>query len=122
MRCGAGPLVVMAAVFWTQCVLLNGVDARKERKKPKEATPQQTETLNATISNSEEVGGSVKVVTSFTLISDLSSPGSVDPSGLPGSVEPSSSSGCVEPSASPGSVEPSGTAGSEPRGEEPSRN
>lgn len=64
MRCGAGPLVVMAAVFWTQCVLLNGVDAKKERKKPKE--PQQTETLNATISNSEEVGGSIKVVISLT--------------------------------------------------------
>lgn len=61
MRCGAGPLLVMAAVFWTQCVLLSGVDAKKERKKVKEATPQQTETLNATISNSEEVGGGIKV-------------------------------------------------------------
>lgn len=78
MRCGAGPLVVMAAVFWTQCVLLDGVDAKKERRKPKEATPQQTETLNATISNSEEVGGGVKVVMSFTHISHFDSfpPGS----------------------------------------------
>lgn len=67
MRCGAGPLVVMAAVFWTQCVLLHGVDARKERKKPKEAAPQQTETLNATMSNSEEVGGSIKVEASWVL-------------------------------------------------------
>lgn len=65
MRCGARPLVVMAAVFWTQCFLLNGADAKRERKKAKEAAPQQTETLNATISNSEEVGGGVKVVMSF---------------------------------------------------------
>lgn len=71
MRCGAGPLVLMAAVFWTQCVLLHGVDAKKERKKAKEAAPQQTETLNATISNSEEVGGSIKVVTHFPRISDF---------------------------------------------------
>lgn len=63
MWCGAGPLAVVAAVFWTQCVLLDGVDAKKERKRPKEATPQHTETYNATLSNSEEVGGSPKVVT-----------------------------------------------------------
>lgn len=69
MRCGAGPLVVMAALFWTQWVLLNGVEAKKERKKPKE--PQQTEALNATVSNSEEVGGGVKVAMSFTHLSDL---------------------------------------------------
>lgn len=62
MRCGAGPLAVLAAVFWTQCVLLDGVDAKKERKRPKEATPQHTETYNATLSNSEEVGGGVKVI------------------------------------------------------------
>lgn len=73
MRCGAGPLVLMAAVFWTQCVLLHGVDAKKERKKAKEAAPQQTETLNATISNSEEVSGSIKVVTHFPRISDFDS-------------------------------------------------
>lgn len=63
MRCGAGPLAVVAAVFWTQCVLLDGVDAKKERKRPKEATPQHTETYNATLSNSEELDGSIKVVT-----------------------------------------------------------
>lgn len=64
MWCGAGPLAVVAVVvFWTQCVLLDGVDAKKERKRPKEATPQHTEAFNATLSNSEEVGGSVKVVT-----------------------------------------------------------
>lgn len=63
MWCGAGPLAVVAVVvFWTQCVLLDGVDAKKERKRPKEATPQHTEAFNATLSNSEEVGGSVKVV------------------------------------------------------------
>lgn len=61
MWCAAGPLAVVAVVFWTQCVLLDGVDAKKERKRPKEATPQHTETLNATLSNSEEVGGSIKV-------------------------------------------------------------
>lgn len=61
MWCGAGPLAVVAAVLWTQCVLLDGVDAKKERKKLKEAPPQQTETYNATFSNSEEVGGSAKV-------------------------------------------------------------
>lgn len=66
MRCGAGPLVLMAALFWTQCLLLHGVDAKKERKRAKEAAPQQTETLNATVSNSEEVGGSIKVVTHFS--------------------------------------------------------
>lgn len=81
MRCGAGPLVLMAAVFWTQCVLLHGVDARKERKKAKEAAPQQTETLNATVSNSEEVGGSIKVVTRLPPVSDFDS-------GSPGSAEP----------------------------------
>lgn len=67
MRCGARPLVVMAAVFWTQSVLLDGVDAKKDRKRTKEASPQRTETLNATISNSEEVGGGgIKVGKSFT--------------------------------------------------------
>ena len=65
MWCGAGPLAVVAAVFWTQCVLLDGVDAKKERKRLKEATPQHTETYNATLSNSEEVGGSIKVVAAF---------------------------------------------------------
>lgn len=62
MRCGAGPLAVVAALFWTQCVLLSVVDARKERKRQKEATPQHTETFNSTLSNSEELGGGVKVV------------------------------------------------------------
>lgn len=65
MRCGAGPLAVVAALFWTQCVLLDGVDAKKERKRPKEATPQHTETFNSTLSNSEELGGSIKVVINF---------------------------------------------------------
>ena len=68
MWCGAGPLAVVAAVFWTQCFLLHGVDAKKERKRPKEVTPQQTETFNATMSNSEEVGGSVKVNLNINLI------------------------------------------------------
>lgn len=63
MRCRAGPLAVMAAVFWTQCVLLDGANAKKERKRPKEATPQHTEAYNATLSNSEEVGGGIKVIT-----------------------------------------------------------
>lgn len=63
MRRGAGPLAVAAVVFWTQCVLLDGVDAKKERKRPKEATPQHTETYNATLSNSEELDGSTKVET-----------------------------------------------------------
>lgn len=61
MRCGAGPLAVVAALFWTQCVLLSAVDAKKERKRLKEATPQHTETFNSTLSNSEELGGAVKV-------------------------------------------------------------
>lgn len=60
MRCG--PLTVVAAVLWTQCILLQGADARKERKRPKEVTPQQTETHNRTLSNSEEVGGGSKGV------------------------------------------------------------
>ena len=68
MWCGAGPLAVVAAVFWTQCVLLDGVEAKKERKRPKEAIPpQHTETFNTTLSNSEEVGGSIKVVTKSLL-------------------------------------------------------
>lgn len=46
---------------------MNGVDAKKERKKPKEGTPQHTETYNATVSNSEEVGGSVKVLNETSL-------------------------------------------------------
>ncbi|XP_038863517.1 adipolin-like [Salvelinus namaycush] len=57
-----GPLVVLAAVFWTQCVLLEGVDAKKERKRPKETPPQYTEAYNATLSNSEEVGESTKQI------------------------------------------------------------
>lgn len=61
MRCGAGPLAVLAAVFWTQCILLDGVEARKERKRPKEAAPQHTEAYNVTLSNSEEVVGGIKV-------------------------------------------------------------
>lgn len=61
MRCGAGPLAVVAALFWTHFVLLSVVDARKERKRQKEATPQHTETFNSTLSNSEELGGGVKV-------------------------------------------------------------
>lgn len=82
MRRGAGPLLVMAAVFWTQCVLLQGVDAKKERKKAKEATPQRTEALNATVSNSEEVGASIKVGTHATHIPDFAScsSGSEEPS------------------------------------------
>ncbi|MED6232403.1 hypothetical protein ATANTOWER_029328 [Ataeniobius toweri] len=60
MRCGAGPLAVVAAMFWTQCILLDGVVARKERKRPKEAAPQHTEAYNVTLSNSEEVGGGIK--------------------------------------------------------------
>lgn len=63
MRCGAGPLAVVAAVFWTQCVLMHGVDAKKERKKPKETMPQNTESYNATVSNSEELEGNIKVGT-----------------------------------------------------------
>ena len=61
MRVGPGPLAVLALVFWTQCVLLDGVEAKKERKRPKEAPPQHTETSNTTLSNSEEVGGIIKV-------------------------------------------------------------
>lgn len=49
-------------MLWIQCVLLHEVDARKERKRPKEAAPQHTETYNTTLSNSEEVDGSMKVV------------------------------------------------------------
>lgn len=71
MWCGAGPLAVVAAVFWTQCVLLDGVDAKKERKRPKEATPQHTETYNATLSNSEELGGSIKVVTKLSKCKEI---------------------------------------------------
>ena len=61
MRVGPGPLAVLALVFWTQCVILDGVEAKKERKRPKEAPPQHTETSNTTLSNSEEVGGIIKV-------------------------------------------------------------
>lgn len=52
---------MVAAVFWTQCILLDGVEARKERKRPKEAAPQHTESYNVTLSNSEEVSGGIKV-------------------------------------------------------------
>lgn len=59
----AGQLAVMvAAVLWTQCVPLGGLEAaKKTRKKPKETSPQQTETFNTTLSNSEEVDGSTKI-------------------------------------------------------------
>jgi len=64
MRCGAGPLAVLAVALWTlECVFLDGADAKKERKRAKEGQPQHTETLNATLSNSEEVGASIKVGT-----------------------------------------------------------
>ena len=63
-----GPLAVVAAVLWTQCVLLEGVDAKKERKRPKETNPQHTETFNATLSNSEEVGGSTKVRLEYLIV------------------------------------------------------
>lgn len=71
MRCGAGPLAVVAALFWSQCFLLSVVDARKERKRLKEATPQHTETFNSTLSNSEELGGGVKVVINSTSATSL---------------------------------------------------
>lgn len=57
-----GPLAVLAVVFWTQFVLLEGVDAKKERKRTQETPPQHTEAYNTTLSNSEEVGGSTKVM------------------------------------------------------------
>lgn len=60
---GAGALAAVAALLWIQCVHLHEADARKERKRPKEAAPQHTETYNTTLSNSEEVGGSIKVGT-----------------------------------------------------------
>lgn len=60
LKMRAWPLAVVVVVFWTQC-LLEEVDSRKERKKPKEVPPQHTEVYNTTASNSEEATGSTKV-------------------------------------------------------------
>uniref|UniRef100_A0AAV2LZA5 Uncharacterized protein n=1 Tax=Knipowitschia caucasica TaxID=637954 RepID=A0AAV2LZA5_KNICA len=60
MRCGVGPWAIAVALSWT--LILNGVQAKKERKKLKEGAPQNTENFNATVSNSEEVEGTVKAV------------------------------------------------------------
>ncbi|XP_077583488.1 adipolin [Stigmatopora nigra] len=57
---GTAPLVVVLAVCWTYCIH-DGVEAKKERKKPKETPLQHTETYNATLSNSEEESGLPKV-------------------------------------------------------------
>ncbi|XP_037539726.1 adipolin [Nematolebias whitei] len=73
MWCGNGPLAMVAALFWIQCVLLHEVDARKERKRPKEAAPQHTETYNTTLSNSEEVGGSIKQISEHQRVDPLGS-------------------------------------------------
>nr|XP_057908255.1 adipolin [Doryrhamphus excisus] len=60
MRCGYAPLAVALAALWTYCVL-DAVEAKKERRRPKESSPQHTETYNATLSNSEEESGILKV-------------------------------------------------------------
>lgn len=54
-------MVVAAAALWAQCLLSPEVEARKERRKLKEATPQHTEAYNSTLSNSDELDGSTKV-------------------------------------------------------------
>ncbi|KAJ8400281.1 hypothetical protein AAFF_G00399750 [Aldrovandia affinis] len=59
MRCW--PLAVVAATLWAQCLLFQDVEAKKERRRQKEATPQHTEAYNSTLSNSEELDGSTKL-------------------------------------------------------------
>ncbi|TSL61235.1 Adipolin [Bagarius yarrelli] len=47
-------LAALAALLWSHCTLLEGAEAKKVRKRPKETTPQHTEVFNTTLSNSEE--------------------------------------------------------------------
>lgn len=54
-------LATLAALLWSHCTLLEGAEARKARKRPKEMTPQHTEVFNTTLSNSEEEDESTKV-------------------------------------------------------------
>lgn len=54
-------LSALAALLWSHCTLLEGAEAKKGRKRPKEMTPQHTEVFNTTLSNSEEEDESTKV-------------------------------------------------------------
>ncbi|GAA6095071.1 adipolin [Tachysurus ichikawai] len=53
-------LASLAALLWSHCTLLEGAEAKKARKRPKEMPPQHTEVFNATLSNSEEEDESTK--------------------------------------------------------------
>lgn len=54
-------LAALAALLWSHSTLLEGAEAKKTRKRPKEMTPQHTEVFNTTLSNSEEEEESTKV-------------------------------------------------------------
>lgn len=54
-------LATLAALLWSHGTLLEGAEAKKARKRPKEMTPQHTEVFNTTLSNSEEEDESTKV-------------------------------------------------------------
>lgn len=54
-------LAALAALLWSHGTLLEGAEAKKARKRPKEMTPQHTELFNTTLSNSEEEDESTKV-------------------------------------------------------------
>lgn len=54
-------LAALAALLWSHGTLLEGAEAKKARKRPKEMTPQHTEVLNTTLSNSEEEDEITKV-------------------------------------------------------------
>ncbi|KAI5096012.1 adipolin isoform X1, partial [Silurus meridionalis] len=60
-------LVALAALLFSHGTLLEGAEAKKARKRPKETTPQHTEVFNTTLSNSEEEDETTKV-NSFCLI------------------------------------------------------
>ncbi|KAB5546566.1 hypothetical protein PHYPO_G00073590 [Pangasianodon hypophthalmus] len=57
-------LAALAALLWSHGTLLEGAEAKKARKRPKEMTPQHTEVFNTTLSNSEEEDESTKVTES----------------------------------------------------------
>lgn len=58
-------LAALAGLLWSHGTLLEGAEAKKVRKRPKEMTPQHTEVFNTTLSNSEEEDESTKVNSLF---------------------------------------------------------
>lgn len=64
-------LAALAALLWSQGTLLEGAEAKKARKRPKEMTPQHTEVVNTTLSNSEEEDENTEVNRSFLIHSPL---------------------------------------------------